>query len=178
MSTVDLRRRPASETVEANQMIAQLALRAEAVLGYSWLRKKLQIGQGVLAHILEELEIQPFRSDDVKNYKKERACAAEREVAADFLSRSPDVGFLGFPPGTYIKAKWQSKPLREYDGDVPAFALSHAVEIKERMPSVEFEVEELRIEKRYDPFLVVRCGREKFYIDVWNECDFEKQNCY
>jgi hypothetical protein len=36
---------------------------------------------------------------------------------------------------------------------------------------------ELRIEKRYDPFLVARCGRERFYIDVWKEADFEKENC-
>ncbi len=68
-------------------------------------------------------------------------------------------------------------PLREYDGEVPEYALSRALEIKERMPSAEFDVEELRVSKRYDPFLIVHCGRERFYIEVWDEKPFEKEHC-
>ena len=49
-------------------------------------------------------------------------------------------------------------------------------EIKERLPKVEFYVDELRAVRRYDPFLVVACGRERFYIDVWDEHDFEVKN--
>ena len=36
-------------------------------------------------------------------------------------------------------------------------------------------VEELTVDKRYDPFLIVACGRERFYIDVWDEPEFETQ---
>jgi hypothetical protein len=56
---------------------------------------------------------------------------------------------------------------------VPEFALSKAIEIKERLPKAEFYVDELKAVKRYDPFLVVVCGRERFYIDVWDERNFE-----
>jgi hypothetical protein len=78
--------------------------------------------------------------------------------------------------GTFVRAKWHLVPLRKFKGEVPEFALSKALEIKERLPKAEFYVDELRAVKRYDPFLVVACGRERFYIDVWDEHDFEVKN--
>jgi hypothetical protein len=34
----------------------------------------------------------------------------------------------------------------------------------------------LRVERRYDPFLIVSSGKERFYIDVWEEQEFEKKH--
>ncbi|MFB3814347.1 MAG: hypothetical protein ACE14L_09550 [Terriglobales bacterium] len=65
--------------------------------------------------------------------------------------------------------------LGDHDGQVPEYVLSRAVAIKEKLPAANFELDQLRVEKEYDPFLVVSCGRERFYIDVWEEPNFERE---
>jgi hypothetical protein len=172
MSSPQLRRETPKPREQSN-LLASVALKAEAMLGYSWLRKRLGIELGSLARTLEELGIEPFRGEDVKQYKKERARMAEHQAYSVYRDRSRRQGFTHLAPGTYVRASWRAVPLQRFEGEVPAFALSRALEIKERMPNAEFEVEELRVEKRYDPFLVARCGRERFYIDVWEEEEFE-----
>jgi hypothetical protein len=166
-------RREIPRPKEQSNLLASLALKAEALLGYSWLRKRLGIELGSLARTLEELGVEPFRGEDVKQYKKERARMAEHQAYSAYRERARRQGYIDLAPGTYVRATWRTVPLQRFEGEVPAFALSRALEIKERMPGAEFEVEELRVEKRYDPFLVARCGRERFYIDVWEEEEFE-----
>jgi hypothetical protein len=177
MSVTELRRAPASAAAEPSNVIISLALKAEALLGYSRLRKRLAIEPGSLATALNEIGIEPFRTADVSRYKAEKAAHAEQEVRNEYRKRAREDGYLGIPSGTYFSAQWHRVPLREYEGEVPEYALSHALEIKERVPGAEFEVEELRVEKRYDPFLIVSCGRERFYIDVWDERRFEQEHC-
>jgi hypothetical protein len=177
MAFTELRRASASVVAERSNPIIALALKAEAILGYSRLRKRLGIDPGSLASTLTELGIEPFRTEDVNRYKKEKASKTEHEIRVAYWERARREMYFGIPPGTYVQATWRTVPLRDFEGEVPEYALSHAVEIKERMPNVEFDVEELRVEKRYDPFLIVYCGRERFYIDVWDEQPFEKEHC-
>jgi len=176
MAVRELRREPNSVSVEPSNLIAAVALKAEAVLGYSWLRKKLGIEPGSLSRTLDELGIEPFRLCDVRKYKREKARNVEEQVIESFRERALRGGFREIPPGTYVRATWAVVPLENYEGEVPAFALSHALEVKERIPTAHFEVEELRVEKRYDPFLVVCCDKERFYIDVWEEEEFENEH--
>lgn len=177
MPVTELRRASASAVAAPSNPITALALKVEAVLGYSRLRKQLGIDPGSLASTLNELGIEPFRTEDVKRYKTEKAAKTEHEVRAAYRKRAQKELYFALPPGTYVRATWRTVPLREYDGEVPEYALSRALEIKERMPSAEFDVEELRVSKRYDPFLIVHCGRERFYIEVWDEKPFEKEHC-
>lgn len=173
----ELRREPIlrswTESSESSTLIRTIALKAEAMLGYSWLRRRLRIEATSLANTLKELAIEPFRVADVKQYKREKAHLAEQQALAEYRARARRDGFLGLPPGTRVQTRWNTVSLKNYEGEVPEFALSRAMEIKERMPTAEFEIEELRVEKRYDPFLVASYGRERFYIDVWDEREFE-----
>jgi hypothetical protein len=173
MPLPELRREIPPSLQESSNLITSLALRAEAVLGYSWLRKRLKIEPGSLAQALIELAIEPFRVEDVKKYKKERARLTEQQAFNEYRKCARCDGYAFLPPGTYVKATWHVVPLDSYQGEVPEFALSRALEIKERIPSVEFEIEELHVDKRYDPFLIASCGGERFYIDVWEEENFE-----
>jgi hypothetical protein len=77
---------------------------------------------------------------------------------------------------SFVRVSWRRTKLAKYQGEVPEFALSRAIEIKERLPKVRFYVDELTVEKRYDPFLIAACGRERFYIDVWDEPEFSSES--
>jgi hypothetical protein len=92
--------------------------------------------------------------------------------------------------------RWREVGLVGYTGFIPETALSMAVQIKKECAAAEFAVEELgevlikhetgserrrreaeeRREwlRRHDPFLIVKLGSEKFYLDVWDEDNFER----
>jgi hypothetical protein len=75
----------------------------------------------------------------------------------------------------YTCLQWVQRPL-EKAVDVPEFVKAKAAEIATRLPEATFTVEELRSERRvYDPFLIVSCGSESYYIEVWDELDFERK---
>lgn len=168
---LELRRESVAETSASTNLLATLALKAEAILGYSGLRKKLGIKLPTLAQTLDDLGIEPFKTDDVSRYKEEKARQVEHQILAEYRQRARHQNEL--PIGSYARARWHRVPLGRFGGEVPEFALSHALEIKDKMPTATFEVEELRVEKRYDPFLIVSCGKERYYIDVWEEENFE-----
>ena len=178
MVSNELRRARASEVVPDFDLISAIALKAEALLGYSALRKRLGIHPASLTRTLEELGIDPFLKEDVKEYKVSKARDLEAKVWADLQRRA------GMDPASavevlvtsFVRATWRWTKLAKYRGEIPEFALSRAVEIKERLPKARFYVEELMVDKRYDPFLIVACGRERFYIDVWDEPEFESQH--
>jgi hypothetical protein len=47
----------------------------------------------------------------------------------------------------------------------------------ELAPEATFTVEQLQSERRiYDPFLIVSYGDESYYIEVWDESEFERQH--
>ena len=59
---------------------------------------------------------------------------------------------------------------------VPEFALQTAVDLKERCPKASFYIEELGIKlRRLDPFLVVEYAGLRYYVEVWNEPNFEQK---
>lgn len=71
--------------------------------------------------------------------------------------------YFGLPPGTYVKARWRIIPLQDFEGEVPDFVLSKALEIKERMPEAQFEVEELGVALAIFPATLVGGGAKVTY---------------
>lgn len=76
---------------------------------------------------------------------------------------------------------WDSCDIRNYQGSVPEFALSKAVQIKQALPQAEIRVSYL-VEKKEekfrpmpDPFLIAQLGSEIHYIDVWDEKEYESR---
>jgi hypothetical protein len=178
MVSNELRRARASEVVPEFDLISAIAVKAEALLGYSALRKRLGIHPASLTRTLEELGIDPFLEDGVRLYKAAKARDLEAKVWADFQRRAglDPVAAVEALVTSFVRVSWRCTKLAKFKGEIPEFALSRAVEIKERLPKARFYVEELTVEKRYDPFLIVACGRERFYIDVWDEAEFEAQH--
>jgi hypothetical protein len=61
--------------------------------------------------------------------------------------------------------------------DVPEFVWAKAKEIASCLPEATFTVEQLQSERRiYDPFLIVSYADECYYIEVWDESEFERQH--
>lgn len=81
--------------------------------------------------------------------------------------------------GTRIKREWRSASLPSFSsiGNVPEFVLEKAIAIKEKLPAVNFSVEYLVDNHEVrdpDPFLVAVLENERYYIDVWDEKEYEK----
>jgi hypothetical protein len=82
--------------------------------------------------------------------------------------------------GTRTVRKWAQCNLSAYQGNVPEFVLAKAIAIKETRPGVNFSVDQLFeerevIERDPDPFLIAQLGDEHYYIDVWDEKEYEAQ---
>lgn len=81
--------------------------------------------------------------------------------------------------GKRIITEWAKAHIATYKGNVPEFALSKAIEIKNALPAVDFKVEYLvehheeKIRPLPDPFLVAYLGDEEYYIEVWDEKEYE-----
>lgn len=80
---------------------------------------------------------------------------------------------------TVVSHKWASVPIKDYVQEIPEFALSTAIQLKEKLPNADFYVVELRQESILmrkptpDPFLVMSCGSKLYYLHVWDEPMFE-----
>lgn len=81
----------------------------------------------------------------------------------------------------YRTATWQDIPIEGYRGEIPAFALEPAMEIRARAPNAQLIVVQLfvgtqdEIAKRIgeaDPFLKAVLGDEEFYFEAWDEPKF------
>jgi hypothetical protein len=75
---------------------------------------------------------------------------------------------------------WDKVAIADYQGNIPEFALSKALEIKREVPDAEFGIyrlvsrtEETKPIPLRDPFLFVRKGNEMYYIEVWDEQEYE-----
>lgn len=127
--------------------------------------------EGPLARALREAEIEILNWVDVKKYQLEKRHQAEK---AELQRRHA----AGEQDRFRTAITWDEKKLSEYKGFVPDFVLNKAIELKRRIPEVEFGVVELT--RHTDPFLVAYIGgayewqrKEQFYIEVWDEAAFE-----
>jgi hypothetical protein len=64
---------------------------------------------------------------------------------------------------------WERVPLSEYPEDIPLYVLEKAVTIKKQLPGAQFYVEQ----RARDPFLIVKCDEEEYYVDLWQEPRFD-----
>ena len=64
---------------------------------------------------------------------------------------------------------WERVPLSEYPEDIPLYVLEKAVAIKKQLPGAQFYVEQ----RARDPFLIVKCDEEEYYVDLWQEPRFD-----
>lgn len=75
-----------------------------------------------------------------------------------------------------VYLQWVKVPLEDAL-DVPEFIWGKAREIASCLPDATFTVEQLQSERRiYDPFLIVSYVDESYYIEVWDESEFERQH--
>lgn len=81
--------------------------------------------------------------------------------------------------GERITRHWHMVSLSGFDGTVPEFVLDRALLIKCKVPSAEFYIDQLFLDVEHtripdrDPFLVVRLKDETYWIDVWDEKEYE-----
>jgi hypothetical protein len=81
--------------------------------------------------------------------------------------------------GTRTQHRWETTNIASYTGNIPEFALIKAIQIKEKLPRATFQIEQLVAEREEkvpepDPFLVVVLEDERFYVDVWEEAQYER----
>jgi hypothetical protein len=89
---------------------------------------------------------------------------------------APVIRFWDTPSGPryYTCLRWVRVPLEEVR-NVPEFVKAKASEIANRLPDATFTVEQLQGEKNiYDPFLIVSYADESYYVEVWEEAEFER----
>jgi len=154
------------------EKIADLATSAKLMLGYNLLADRV-LSPVRLATVLKELAVQPFSEVSVKEYQAEKI-SETREARKEQRKSHPR-----WQRGIRENISWKSIPIEKYTKTVPEFALRKAIQIKQACPSANVSIEELTVQriqpvrKNYDPFLVVSLGREKYYIEVWDEAKFE-----
>jgi hypothetical protein len=90
--------------------------------------------------------------------------------------------------GTRSIHSWERISISGYNGNIPEFALNKAVQIKMELPKVKLSIDALTVQREEDkkkesavveylrdPFLVAELGTEIFYIDVWDEKEYERK---
>jgi len=135
---------------KASEETKQLARDAKLILGYDDLADDVLGARERLCDVLRRLQIQPFSSDSVERYKEQKREQLQKKT-----------GKYGF--------YWDSNKLQNCKG-VPLFVLHKAIEIKRAAPDVKIFVVSLN----RDPFLKVELDGEGYYVEVWDEADFEK----
>lgn len=161
---VPLKRAPLlTEDQVGRNLRAQLASKAEMLLGYTTLKENVRVA-GELGKVLLELDIEPFTKDSVERYKK---------------SKMTKITYRRNWTNVTETRKWTRHPISGYSKPIPEFVLNKAVQIKEKLPDVQFLIDELGTVRRLkkiqppDPFLVAVLGNEEYYIEVWDEPKFE-----
>lgn len=148
---------PAPTLTEASK---QLGREAAELLGY-----KVIAARSAQEHVLEvfkKLGFEPLDEQKVLEYQKARQ---QRENARlQELSR-----VRGWHQGS---AQWTSAELSKYSLPVPEFVLSRCIELKREIPEAQFFVE-FMIYVRNDPFVRMLVGSGSYYLDVWEEPEFE-----
>jgi len=140
----------------------ELAAKAAKVLGYCGLQRIIP-SQGTSAaqavevsHVFAELGIEPLSKARVLKYQR-------------WYTRTHGGTF------SWERISWESTDIEKYVDPIPEFALSRAVELRERLPKARFKIEfPVRNEiPKSDPFLLMTYGSEEYYLEVWDEPRFE-----
>jgi hypothetical protein len=150
MATATLKRVKLPKPVKASEETKQLAREARLILGYDSLHDEVIDGQESLSTVLRRLGIEPFSWTTVHAYQEKKRAEVNKKGN-------------GY--------HYWSKRLISAASNVPPFVLRKAIQIKLACPKVKLYVEGL--ENHPDPFLIATLDREEFYIDVWDEKDFE-----
>jgi hypothetical protein len=74
-----------------------------------------------------------------------------------------------------VKAAWRTYALDSYRREIPLPVLRVADSLRLASDRIHFEVEELAIERKFDPLLFVKIGQARFCIAAWDEPDFTAQ---
>lgn len=155
---------------EVDQERMYLATRAKDLLGYSGLTNhvtgevKLGTCEGKLTQTLLSLEIPILDTSSVINYQLEELSRINREVATRRLR--------DWMTGYFVAASWDKTLLSDYTMPVPEFVLDKAVKIKEQLPNVQFYIQHMS-DPKADPFLIAVLDREMYYVEAWDEPQFE-----
>src|SRR5579859_4248639 len=151
MATATLKRISLKAKPKVSEEIKQLARDAQVILRYVFFADDVLSGTEKLSTVLRRLEIKPFDWRQVEEYKEKRREAIRKKT------------------GSY-NYYWSETKLKDATA-VPPFVLRKAIEIKRACPEVQLFVDALRDDP--DPFLVAQLGREKFWIECWDEREFE-----
>jgi hypothetical protein len=143
-----------------------LANEANLLLGYDNLTRFISTKEQNLENVkraaaaFEKVGIDPLDIEKVLKYKERMVNKCSQEETQ--VSRR-------------VIAYWESDMVSRTSQVIPSFVLAHAVALKKELPDASFFVESLRInqERHPDPFLVMELGNLKFYVDVWEEPEFE-----
>ena len=164
-------------------------LAPEFVAAYK--REKLeQITQSLRPHSAREITEREFtawekaelrrmcRNDRLNNRHRTRFWDRwHKQSLLDLPGDAPVIHFWEARHGlrSYTYLRWVRLPLDEVP-NVPEFVKAKAREIANLMPDATFTVEQLRSETNmYDPFLIVSYADESYYVEVWEEPEFERK---
>lgn len=77
--------------------------------------------------------------------------------------------------GARTVLSWKRFSINRYEGAIPEFALRKALQIKEACPAADLLIDHLMqdVERAPDPFLLVQLNKETYFIDVWDEKEYE-----
>ena len=141
---------------------AILADKAAKLLGYTGAMVTRNVA-GELGKVLIDLDIRPYDTKRTAAYKEKKRKEAHAERRARTASYYD------------VRSRWVQVQLDKFTGVVPDFALRKAIMIKEAMPEAQFFVDVLKVNTKRipDPFLVVKLGTEKYWVEVWDETEFE-----
>jgi len=79
-------------------------------------------------------------------------------------------------PKVKIDVHWRRSQLNGYDAPIPEFALATALELHQRLPGIQFEIDELLVNRvRCDPFLVATYKGVEYYLEVWSEPGYTQE---
>jgi hypothetical protein len=152
-----------AEEITTNELSAELGAKASKVFGYKTLstelskKEKSDKVKAFVAKAFAEIGFEPLSTDKVIEYK-------------DWYSRKYSYS-NDYPT---VTVRWEAVWLQNYTSPVPEFALSRAVELKEKFPTANFAIEHPVLDSvMSDPFLVMAYEGEVFYLEVWEEPAFE-----
>lgn len=170
---------------EPEESMKDLGLQAERILGYTHLREAVDPIATTLARVLEKLEIEILDIKQVNLYKQEQlelAARGERKAhrrARNDEDDTEDSSSSADDEGDEMdEFEWNRISIPDYSRPIPTHVLHKAIQVKTALPTVDLMVEELIVQKRIDPFLIARYGKELYYIEVWNEPTFENRKVF